>query len=203
MTTLGSPTPRLGFEMRTMFGVRAKPTYSAPLTGSSAVAVGWLPPSPSVGRRRVAESMVSVAWLKCRRKTPRLVADQSGTYTEPVVASNDGWPGVFAVVLQAVRPATSTRQKPSTLSEIHRWPGLPAGPGSHTPPLGAVTGPAYGATVVAADAPTALNASKSSSRMAAIGACLLSCLVVVKLMLISSPSSPPKQGSRFMWWVVV
>src|SRR5919199_1855553 len=40
MTALGSPTPTLGFEMRTMFGVRAKPTYSAPLMGSSAVAVG-------------------------------------------------------------------------------------------------------------------------------------------------------------------
>ena len=80
ITTFGSPTPTFGWAMRMMFGVRWKPTYSEPVIGSRATAVGWLPPRPSVGRKTISESMVSVVWLKCRRCTPWLPsADESGT----------------------------------------------------------------------------------------------------------------------------
>src|SRR5438067_8848479 len=75
----GSPRPTLGWVMRTMLALPLKPRYRLPVSGSTALAEGRLAASPSVGRNTVVASMVSVAWLKCRRTTPTPRALPSGT----------------------------------------------------------------------------------------------------------------------------
>src|SRR5438132_5622652 len=75
-------------------------------------------------------------------------------------ASNAGCPGARAPVEQAARPVGSTRQKPWEPSATHRWPAVPAGPGSETAPLGAVNEPLTNVVLIAADARPGLKAIK-------------------------------------------